>query len=148
MPELPEVEVLARHLDDALRGKIIREVSVHRAKSIRPTSARSMRGKGADDKLFTAFDREWCLQVAPAIESSTLTRLGELVDVAADHPDVVKRLHAAALAEIRRRGLDPALADWLEGGAVGDCPPDCSFWDGWPDDSGHYAYFARLYQGD
>ena len=45
MPELPEVEVLARHLDDALRGKIIREVSVHRAKSIRPTSARAMRGK-------------------------------------------------------------------------------------------------------
>ena len=52
------------------------------------------------------------------------------------------------VAEIPRRGLDPALADWLEGGALGDCPADASFWDGWPDDSGHYVYFARLYEGD
>ena len=37
--------MLSRHLDSSLRGKIIHEVSVHRAKSIRPTSARSMRGK-------------------------------------------------------------------------------------------------------
>jgi formamidopyrimidine-DNA glycosylase len=51
VPELPEVEVLARHLDEALRGKIIREVRVHRAKSIRPTNARAMRGKLVDAKF-------------------------------------------------------------------------------------------------
>lgn len=38
MPELPEVEVLARHLRPALRGKTIRAVQVRRAKVIQPTS--------------------------------------------------------------------------------------------------------------
>ena len=37
MPELPEVEVLARYLDPLLKGRVIRHVKVHRAKSIRPT---------------------------------------------------------------------------------------------------------------
>lgn len=37
MPELPEVEVLARHLGPALRGKTIRDVQVRRARVIRPT---------------------------------------------------------------------------------------------------------------
>ena len=45
MPELPEVEVLARHLDSALRGNTIRAVTIHRAKSIRPTRTKSMREK-------------------------------------------------------------------------------------------------------
>ena len=38
MPELPEVEVLARHLRPAVRGKTIRGVEVRRAKVLRPTS--------------------------------------------------------------------------------------------------------------
>jgi formamidopyrimidine-DNA glycosylase len=37
MPELPEVEVLARHLRPLLRGKIIRAVDVRRVKILRPT---------------------------------------------------------------------------------------------------------------
>jgi len=45
VPELPEVEVLARHLDSALRGKTIRAVVIYRPKSTRPTRAQSMRGK-------------------------------------------------------------------------------------------------------
>ena len=45
MPELPEVEVLARHLDSVLSGKTIRAVKIHRAKSTRPTSAKSMRDR-------------------------------------------------------------------------------------------------------
>ena len=45
MPELPEVEVLARYLDSALCGKTIRAVVIHRPKSTRPTRAQSMRGK-------------------------------------------------------------------------------------------------------
>ena len=40
MPELPEVEVLARHLRPLLRGKIIRGVNVRRKKVLRPTSLR------------------------------------------------------------------------------------------------------------
>ena len=38
MPELPEVEVLVRHLNEVTRGKTIGAVSVHRPKIIRPTS--------------------------------------------------------------------------------------------------------------
>jgi formamidopyrimidine-DNA glycosylase len=38
VPELPEVEVLVRHLDPLLRGRRIRGVTVHREKVVRPTS--------------------------------------------------------------------------------------------------------------
>ena len=38
MPELPEVEILVRHLRPVLRGKIVRAVAVNRAKILRPTS--------------------------------------------------------------------------------------------------------------
>jgi len=43
VPELPEVEVLARHLERTLPGKTIREVTVHRAKILRPTPERTLR---------------------------------------------------------------------------------------------------------
>ena len=39
MPELPEVEILVRHLNPVLRGRTIREAVVHRAKSVRPDTA-------------------------------------------------------------------------------------------------------------
>ena len=48
MPELPEVEVLTRHLRPLLAGKKIRAVSVYRARVLRPTSPaqlqRALRG--------------------------------------------------------------------------------------------------------
>jgi formamidopyrimidine-DNA glycosylase len=40
MPELPEVEVLVRHLDPLLRQQVIRGVRVRRSKVIAPASAR------------------------------------------------------------------------------------------------------------
>jgi formamidopyrimidine-DNA glycosylase len=43
MPELPEVEVLARHLRPLLRGKTIRAVDVRREKVLRPTSPQKFR---------------------------------------------------------------------------------------------------------
>ena len=43
MPELPEVEVLARHLRPLIRGKTIRGVDVRRAKVLAPTSLRNFR---------------------------------------------------------------------------------------------------------
>jgi formamidopyrimidine-DNA glycosylase len=43
MPELPEVEVLARHLRRALRGKSVRAVCVNRAKVLHPTSERELK---------------------------------------------------------------------------------------------------------
>jgi len=42
MPELPEVEVLVRHLVPLLRKKTIREVRVNRARVLSPTSARQL----------------------------------------------------------------------------------------------------------
>jgi len=42
MPELPEVEVLVRHLDPVLRNKTIHAVRVRRAKVIAPTSVRAL----------------------------------------------------------------------------------------------------------
>ena len=41
MPELPEVEILARHLRPLLRGKTIRGVDVRRSKILKPTSRRA-----------------------------------------------------------------------------------------------------------
>lgn len=38
MPELPEVEVLARHLRPLLRGKMIRAIEIRREKVLRPTT--------------------------------------------------------------------------------------------------------------
>jgi formamidopyrimidine-DNA glycosylase len=43
MPELPEIEVLARHLRPLIRGKTIRGVNVRRAKVLAPTSLRKFR---------------------------------------------------------------------------------------------------------
>ena len=42
MPELPEVEVLVRHLRPLLRGKTIRAVQVRRAKVVAPDSPRDL----------------------------------------------------------------------------------------------------------
>jgi len=41
MPELPEVEVLVRHLRPLIRGKTIRGVNVRRTKVLAPTSLRN-----------------------------------------------------------------------------------------------------------
>ena len=42
MPELPEVEVLVRHLQPVLRGREVRGVSVWRPKVVRPDTAHSL----------------------------------------------------------------------------------------------------------
>jgi formamidopyrimidine-DNA glycosylase len=43
VPELPEVEVLKRHLAPLLRGKVVRGVVVRKAKVLRPTTERALR---------------------------------------------------------------------------------------------------------
>lgn len=42
VPELPEVEVLKRHLAPLLRGKVVRGVAVRKAKVLRPTTERGL----------------------------------------------------------------------------------------------------------
>jgi formamidopyrimidine-DNA glycosylase len=56
MPELPEVEVLARHLAPLLRGMTIRAVEVRRAKVLRPTSARAL-SQQLTEATFTGLQR-------------------------------------------------------------------------------------------
>jgi formamidopyrimidine-DNA glycosylase len=43
MPELPEVEVLVRHLAPLVRGRTIHDVTVRRARVLRPTSPTTLR---------------------------------------------------------------------------------------------------------
>ena len=56
MPELPEVEVLARHLRPAILGQTIRGVMVRRAKVLTPTSPRQFR-RGVLGAKFVALSR-------------------------------------------------------------------------------------------
>src|SRR5262245_32243593 len=56
MPELPEVEVLARHLRPLVLGKSIRGLVVRRAKVIGPTSESGL-GEGLTGARFTGLER-------------------------------------------------------------------------------------------
>ena len=56
MPELPEVEILVRHLDPVLRGKRVRAVCVLRPRVIRPSSAAKLQASLRGAK-FTAVRR-------------------------------------------------------------------------------------------
>lgn len=80
MPELPEVEVLVRHLRRALPGKTIRAVRVNRAKILRPTSERKLKSVLAGAR-FTAISRRGkylLFELAPASDSQTVVLLGHL----------------------------------------------------------------------
>lgn len=57
MPELPEVEVLVRHLRPLLQGKTIRAVQVYRSRVIRPNSQAHLRRKLAGAKFVTVTRR-------------------------------------------------------------------------------------------
>jgi formamidopyrimidine-DNA glycosylase len=56
VPELPEVEVLVRHLDPLIRNKTIREVQVRREKVIRPGSVRAF-AEALEGGTFTGVSR-------------------------------------------------------------------------------------------
>ena len=98
----------------------------------------------ADGTLFVVYDAEWCLEFSLKAEDCILTRLGSMENVAAEHADVVERLHAEALDEIERRGADPALVTWLRSAGEKPFPDSGRFFDGWPGPPGFKAYFSRL----
>ena len=97
--------------------------------------------------LFTAFDQDWNIEVAAKPEHSKLIKLGSIEYVQDQHPDVVAKLHAAAVDEIGQRGIDPALMAWLRSGGENEFPTGCSFFDGYPGPAGYSPYFGRLYPG-
>jgi arylsulfatase A-like enzyme len=100
-----------------------------------------------DGVLFAALEGEWCLGVAARPEACQLRRLGQLEDVTRQHPDVVARLRTAALEEIGRRGLDPALLAWLRRGGEGPLPAEYRASDAHPPPPGWRTYFQNLYRG-
>ena len=56
MPELPEVEILVRHLGPLLRGRKVHDVEVRRAKVVRPTSEGELK-KALRGATFTGLSR-------------------------------------------------------------------------------------------
>jgi formamidopyrimidine-DNA glycosylase len=80
MPELPEVEVLARHLGPAMRGKTIRGVTVRRAKVLRPTSEAQLKHAliGARFKSLTRRGKYLLFEFQTKQPSRTVILLGHL----------------------------------------------------------------------
>jgi len=100
------------------------------------------------EPLFTVFADDWYLELAADPARSLLYRYGETEDCAARQPRVVEELHAAGIAEVERRGTQPALIEWLRRGGEGEFPQDVSLYHGWPKPAGFRPYWQRLYGGD
>jgi formamidopyrimidine-DNA glycosylase len=80
MPEMPEVEVLARHLRPLLREKTIRSVKVHRERVTRPTPPSKL-AKALTGAKFTDLSRRGkylLFQFEPKNSQGPLTVLGHL----------------------------------------------------------------------
>jgi formamidopyrimidine-DNA glycosylase len=80
MPELPEVEVLARHLRPLLLGKTIRSMEVRRLKIIRPVTLRRFQ-KALASATFTGLSRRGkylLFQLRPKSAGEHFTLLGHL----------------------------------------------------------------------
>jgi formamidopyrimidine-DNA glycosylase len=80
MPELPEVEVLVRHLRPLLRGKTIRVVRIRRERVIRPTPARKLKFflRGAKFVGLTRRGKFLLFQLRSAQRRDTFTLIGHL----------------------------------------------------------------------
>jgi formamidopyrimidine-DNA glycosylase len=80
VPELPEVEVLVRHLAPLLEGRTIRAVRVHRAKVLAPTSTREFTQAllGAKFCGLTRRGKYLLFTLRPAKRAKPRTLLGHL----------------------------------------------------------------------
>lgn len=80
MPELPEVEVLARHLGPAMRGKSIRGITVRRARVLRPTSESELKSAliGAKFKSLSRRGKYLLFEFQTKRPAQTVTLLGHL----------------------------------------------------------------------
>lgn len=80
MPELPEVEILARHLRPLLRGKTIRAVEIRRAKVLQPTSPARLKTKlrGAKFLNLTRRGKYLLFELRPKNSRASIQLLGHL----------------------------------------------------------------------
>jgi len=107
MPELPEVEVLARHLRPVLHGKSVRSVRVLRAKILKPTSEREFKRvlTGAKFKSLSRRGKYLLFEFQSPALRQTVTVLGHLgmtgkMFVAEKSAPLPK--HAAVVLELNR----------------------------------------------
>jgi arylsulfatase A-like enzyme len=118
-----------------------------RALALGGSAVSSWQGADPEKVLFSAYDREWRLGVAADPAACKLERLGTQENVASDHPQVVERLYAAALTEIARRGLDPALLDWLKQEGKTGFPTEYRVTDAQPLPKGwRNGYWLNMYE--
>lgn len=80
MPELPEVEVLVRHLRPLIQGRTIRDVEVHRARVVLPTPVKVFQRKLIGAKITKLSRRGKCLlfEFKTPRGGSVITVLGHL----------------------------------------------------------------------
>jgi len=80
VPELPEVEVLVRHLRPALRGKIVQRVQIRRAKVILPDLSRPFQKRlaGARIESVTRRGKYLLFEFHPVTRNERFTLLGHL----------------------------------------------------------------------
>jgi arylsulfatase A-like enzyme len=112
-----------------------------------PSPSGTGQPNSSDKTIFNAFNRKWALEFAPNPEYCRLSRLGAVQDVAAENPSVVEEMHAAAIEEVRRMGMDPKLAEWVRSEGETEFPSDCKLWDGYPGPAGYFRphSYSRLY---
>ncbi len=116
MPELPEVEVLVRHLAPLLKGKTIRAVTVHREKVIRPDSERKLERQLVGAKFLGVERRAKFLLFAllkPAGHSGAVGRGRALPMPARSRQHANGRQHVSLLGHLGMTGrmyLQPAKA--------------------------------------
>jgi formamidopyrimidine-DNA glycosylase len=80
MPELPEVEVLARHLRPLLCGRTIREIEIRRQKVLQPTSAATFKKvlRGAKFLDLTRRGKYLLFELRPKNSHAKIILLGHL----------------------------------------------------------------------
>jgi len=107
----------------------------------------SWRNRSSDKVLFSAFDNECRLGFAADPQKCELQKLGSHENVAGDNMDVVERLHAEAIDEIERRGLDPVLVKWLRSYGKDEFPSDFRSTDAHPAPNGWYGgYWNKMFK--
>jgi formamidopyrimidine-DNA glycosylase len=107
MPELPEVEVLARHLRRVLPGKTVRKVQVNRARILRPTSERKLRSvlTGAKFKAVARRGKYLLFELQSAASREPVVVLGHLGMTGKMFPALKKVAppkHAAVVLDLGR----------------------------------------------
>jgi len=110
-------------------------------------SIKKERWNDPDKVLFSVFDKDWRLGVAADPGKCELQRLGSIENVAAGNPEVVEQLRSVGLDEIARRGLDPALTEWIKSEGKNPFPEKYRITDAHPRPSGWEMYGNNLYHG-